>query len=111
MPVFMRKDFLKALDHEVELTAEQRERIEKILTEGQECTKQVWDKVAPDVRKEWMRVKDRIRAELNPEQRERFDELMKRKKQEERRPQPPRDEPRKDTQQPSPAAETPPANP
>jgi Spy/CpxP family protein refolding chaperone len=89
----LRRDFLKNLDHEVQLTAEQRERIEKILAEGQECTKQLWDKVAPDVHKEWVRTKDRIRAELTDEQKQRFEEFMKRsKKSEERRPQSPRED-------------------
>lgn len=74
----MRRDFLKNLDRELALTTEQRGRIEKILCEGQECTKQLWDKVEPQVRAEWNRVKEAIRAELTDEQKEKFDEFMKR---------------------------------
>ena len=74
----LRKDFLKNLDCELQLTTEQRTNIEKILCDGQECTKRLWDQIAPDMHQEWVRVRARIRAELTPEQRQRFDELMKR---------------------------------
>jgi hypothetical protein len=79
-PSFMRKEFLNSLDCEVKLSTDQRQRIEDILTDGQFCTKQLWDQVAPDVRKEWGRVKAAIRNELTPDQRERFDAMMKHRK-------------------------------
>jgi DNA-binding MarR family transcriptional regulator len=60
------------------LTPEQRERIERILKEGQERTRQIWETVAPDMRKELQLVRERIKVELTPEQRRRFEELMKR---------------------------------
>jgi len=92
----LRKDFLKSLDCEVGLTAQQREKIEKILADGQECTKQIWDKIAPQVHSEWKCVKENIRAELTDEQKTRFDEFMKRSrkdvKQDERKAQPVRDD-------------------
>ena len=89
----MRKDFLKNLDAELQLSAEQRERIEKILAGGQERTKALWDRIAPDVQKEWCQVKEHIRAELTDEQKKIFEDCMKRpKKPEDRKPQAPRED-------------------
>lgn len=73
-----RMEFLVRANRELELTAEQRERIERILKEGQERTRQIWETVAPDMRKELQLVRERIKVELTPDQRHRFDELMKR---------------------------------
>ena len=82
----VRKDFLKNLDCEVGLSPEQRVRIEKILADGQECTKQIWDKIAPQVHSEWKCVKENIRAELTDEQKPKFDEFMKRSRKDDRKP-------------------------
>lgn len=73
-----RFEFLVRANRELELTAEQRERIERILKEGQERTRHLWETISPDVRKELQLVRERIKAELTPEQRRRFEELMKR---------------------------------
>ena len=70
-------EFLKKLDSEVQLTAEQRERIEKIITDGQLRNKELWERVAPEMRHEMAETQKRIREELTPEQRVRFEELMK----------------------------------
>jgi hypothetical protein len=78
VPRGLRKDFIKNLDCELKLSTDQRERIEKILCEGQECTKKLWDEVAPQVRAEWKRVKEAIRAELSEDQKTKFDQFMKR---------------------------------
>jgi hypothetical protein len=77
LPRGLRTDFLERLDREVHLTPEQRERIEKILAEGQERNRQIWERIQPELRREMQQTHDRIRAELNPEQRQRFEELMK----------------------------------
>ena len=73
-----RMEFLVRANRELELTPEQRERIERILKEGQERTRQIWETVGPDMRKELQLVRERIKVELTPEQRRRFEELMKR---------------------------------
>jgi len=72
-----RMDFVLSVHQELKLTAEQRERIEKIVREGQEKTKALWEKVTPQLRKELQDVRDGIRAELTPKQRARFEELLK----------------------------------
>jgi hypothetical protein len=70
-------DFLQRLDAEVRLTAGQRERIEQIITEGQQRNKELWDRVAPEIRRENADTLRRIREALLPEQVARFEELMK----------------------------------
>jgi hypothetical protein len=72
-----RVEFLVRADRELDLTPIQRERVEKILRDGQETTRNLWDSVAPEIRKEVQLVRERIRVELKPEQRKRFEELMK----------------------------------
>jgi Spy/CpxP family protein refolding chaperone len=81
MPKGLRMDFLQNLDREIQLTDEQRARIETIITEGQERNKQLWSRVLPELRREMQTTKDRIRAVLNPEQVRRFEELMKQRPQ------------------------------
>jgi len=70
-------EFLNRVQRELNLTPVQRERIEKIISEGQVRTKELWEPVAKQMRQEMQQVRERIRAELNPEQRLRFEELLK----------------------------------
>ena len=72
-----RMDFVLSVHRELKLTPEQHERVEKIVREGQEQTKALWEGIAPNLRKEIQDVKDKIRAELTPEQEARFEELLK----------------------------------
>jgi hypothetical protein len=81
VPQGLRLDFLQNLSREIQLTDEQRERIEKIIAEGQERNKQLWNRVLPEMRREMQQTKERIRAVLNPEQVKRFEELMKQRPQ------------------------------
>jgi uncharacterized membrane-anchored protein YhcB (DUF1043 family) len=85
--ILLRKDFLERLDKELKLTVEQRERIEKIIGEGQERIKAVTQKFEPQVREELALTREKIRAELKSDQQDLFTELLK------RRPVPPRDRP------------------
>jgi hypothetical protein len=73
-----RMEFLIRANRELELTPEQRERIERILREGQEKTRKLWEGVAPEMRKELQLVRERIKVELTSEQRKRFEELLRR---------------------------------
>lgn len=81
VPQFLRKEFLERLDREVNLTPEQRERIEQVIREGQERNRLFWDRVSPELRKEIAEARKQIQAVLNPDQRARFDELMKQRPQ------------------------------
>jgi hypothetical protein len=75
----LRKDFLDRLDKELQLSAQQRERVEKIISEGQENTRELWDLVEPEIYAEMIGAKARIRQELTPEQAEHFAECLKKR--------------------------------
>jgi len=74
-----RMEFLLNVTRELGLSPEQRERIERLIRESQERTRQLWERVGPQMRKEPVEV-EKIREELTPQQRKRFEELMKRQR-------------------------------
>jgi Spy/CpxP family protein refolding chaperone len=76
-PQMLRMEFLLRANKDLNLTPEQHERIEKIIREGQEKSRKLWDSVAPEMRKELQSVHEKIRNELTPEQRRRFEQLLK----------------------------------
>lgn len=92
-------EFLEKLDAQIQLTPQQRERIEKIIAEGQQRNKDHWERVAPEWRREMAETQRRIREELTPAQRTRFEELMKQSRPAARRAE--------DTQPPAPRARSP----
>jgi hypothetical protein len=67
LPEILNKQFLQRLDEELHLVPDQREAIQKIITEGQNLMR----KTMQDARLE-------IREQLTPEQRAQFDDLVKR---------------------------------
>lgn len=73
----MRMEFLLRARNELNLTPQQHGRIEKIIREGQENSRKLWEGVAPEMRKELQSVHEKIRNELTPEQRRRFEMLLK----------------------------------
>lgn len=73
----LQREFLQRLNHELRLTPEQRERIGKIIAEGQQRNKELWDNLAPQLRREMQETKEQIRALLTPQQRVRYEELMR----------------------------------
>jgi hypothetical protein len=74
----MRLDFLRRAGRELNLTPEQRERLDKIIKESQERTRKV---TSPFLREELQRTRTEFREVLTPEQRPRFDELLKHQQQ------------------------------
>jgi len=72
-----RMEFLLRVRKDLDLSPEQHDRIEKIIHEGQERSRKLWETVEPDMRKELQSVHEKIRAELSPEQRRRFEQLLK----------------------------------
>jgi Spy/CpxP family protein refolding chaperone len=71
------REFLDRLDAELKLTPEQRDHIRKILDDGQECAKECWKKIEPDIHKAMDDTREKIRAELTPEQQVKYAELFK----------------------------------
>ena len=76
-PGGMRLDLLRRMERELDLSVEQRELVDKIIKESQERTRKIMEPVAPQMRDELQLTRDRFRAVLTPEQRQRFDELSK----------------------------------
>jgi len=76
-PQMLNQQFVEQLDGALQLTPEQREKIGKIIAEGQERNRDLWKLVSPQFRGVMQEVRQRIRAVLTPEQRKQFEELMK----------------------------------
>jgi len=72
-----RLDFLRRAERELQLTTEQRDRTEKILHDGQERLKAAMEPVAGNIREELTRTREEFQAVLTPEQKAKFDELLK----------------------------------
>lgn len=73
-----RRSYLQRLDKEVHLTPDQREKVEKILADGQERMKKLWEPIAPKARDEYRRTRQEISEILTPEQREKMKNLRSR---------------------------------
>ena len=67
------RELMRRMDKELNLTPEQRDRIDKILRESQERTKPIREKIAEEMKS----VREQIRTELNPEQREKYEASLK----------------------------------
>ncbi len=74
----MGKQFVQQLNDALQLTPEQRGKIEKLIADGQERNRELWTNVAPKMRAVMQEVNQQIRAELSPEQLKAFEELLKR---------------------------------
>ncbi len=67
-PERLGKQFVQQLNDALQLTPEQREKIGKIIADGQERNHELWTNVAPKMRAVMQEVNQQIRAELSPEQ-------------------------------------------
>ena len=76
-PQMLNQQFVEQLDAALQLTPAQREKIGKIIANGQERNRDLWKLVSPQFREVMQDVRQRIRAVLTPEQRKQFEELMK----------------------------------
>ena len=78
VPEILSRQFFQArLKKELQLTADQTNRIDKIFAESKERLKIIEGLIAPEKQKELQEVRDNIRAILTPEQREKFEQLLK----------------------------------
>lgn len=76
-PGGMRLEFLRRAGRELNLTTEQRGRVDEILQQSQERTRAMVAPVWPQVRDEVQRAKEEVRKVLTPAQQARFDDLLK----------------------------------
>jgi hypothetical protein len=86
-PGFSRFEFLKRVQDTLDLTPEQREQADKLISDSQERIKKLWEPVTPKFREELHQTKAQFRALLTPDQQTRFDQLWKQHLHEQRRPQ------------------------
>ena len=77
-PEILGKQFVQQLDKTLRLTPEQRAAVAKIVAEGQEHNREIWTNVAPQMHKVLQDVRQQIRAQLTPEQRKQFEDMLKR---------------------------------
>jgi Spy/CpxP family protein refolding chaperone len=77
--VAQRFEFHKRIEKELDLKPEQKAAIEVIFKNSQDRMKPFWDKISPQLHEEVSRVQNEIRAQLSPEQEQKFDELLKAK--------------------------------
>ena len=68
-------ELFRRMEKHLDLTAEQRPRIEAIVKESQERIRTLAEDVAPQTRGELRRMRERIREELTPEQQRKFEKL------------------------------------
>src|SRR5258706_5466393 len=72
----MKFEFLRRAERELNLTPEQRERIDKIISSSQERTKKIMEPVTPKIREDMKQTNEEVRSVLTPEQQHHFDELL-----------------------------------
>ncbi len=77
-PPFLGRFAAPPLERHLDLTAEQRRAVRRILDESRREAEDLRRDLAPRLRDVMERSQERIREQLTPEQRERFDELRRR---------------------------------
>ena len=71
------RELARKMEKQLELSADQRGRIEAIVRDSQSRMRGIWDEVAPRAREEFRRTRQQIREVLTPEQRKRYEELFR----------------------------------
>jgi len=77
-PEMWGKEFVGRLNDTLQLAPDQREKIEKIIADGQEQNRAIWTNNTAQMRKVMQDARQQIREQLTPDQRKQFEELMKR---------------------------------
>lgn len=77
--VGQRMDFMRRMGDALGLSPEQRERIDKLIRESQQRTRELWEPFGAQFKAEMERLKAAVDAELTPEQRAKAEELHKRR--------------------------------
>lgn len=79
-PQVVRTEMLRRLTRELQLSPEQRVKIENVLNESAERTKILRELLAPELQAEFRKSIEDINAELTPEQHQKFEELLKQRR-------------------------------
>ena len=75
--MIVQERFLQQMKRELNLTPEQTNRLDKIFAESRERMKILMDLIEPEWRGELRDVREKIVAELRPDQREKFEQMLK----------------------------------
>lgn len=75
--VAQQRELMRRLDRHLNLSAEQRVRVEAILRESHQRLKGMWEKVAPQTQEELHEMRARVREVLTEEQKVRFEDVFK----------------------------------
>lgn len=67
------------LDRQGDLTPKQRARIDHIIQDNQELIADYWSILEPDVQEVFRKMRESIREELTPDQRQRFEEMARKR--------------------------------
>jgi Spy/CpxP family protein refolding chaperone len=81
----IRIEFLRRVERDLNLKPDQREQIDRIISASQERSKKLMEPITPIIREELQQTREQFRAVLNPEQKIRFDELLKQQQQQQQR--------------------------
>jgi hypothetical protein len=73
----MRIEFLRRIERDLNLSPDQKQKVDAILSDGQERTRQIMEPYTPQIRQELNRTLGEFKAVLTPAQESRFDELLK----------------------------------
>lgn len=83
-----RPEFLRRLDRQLDLTPQQHDDIARIIKESHQRTQRIWQQIAPEMTDELKRVREDIRLVLTPEQRKRWNQMMRQRRRAETIPSP-----------------------
>lgn len=75
-PMWQRLEFMRRAQRDLDLSPEQRQRIEGFVKDSQEQIRRLWEPLAPRAKAEMDDLRQRIRGELSDVQRERFDQAL-----------------------------------
>lgn len=78
LPNERRIEALRKFTQDLQLTDEQRQKIESHIAESQDRTRVLWDLVGPEVQEEFKRLRGSVVQELTPSQRRQFEERSRR---------------------------------
>jgi Spy/CpxP family protein refolding chaperone len=71
------RELSKKMERHLDLMPDQRSNIEAIIRQSQIRMRGIWEEIAPRTRDEFRQMRQKIRAELTPEQRKKFEELFR----------------------------------
>jgi Spy/CpxP family protein refolding chaperone len=73
----MQDRLFERMKQDLNLTQAQVARLEKIFGDSRERLREMWGLLAPEWEAEKRETKEKVRAELNPEQQQRFEDMLK----------------------------------